>query len=181
MQKTVLSFGLISGAILAALMFITIPFHDQIGFESGGLIVGYTSMILAFLLIYFGVRSYRDNVGAGQVSFGRAFAVGLLIMLVASACYVISWEIVYERFFPDFVAKYAAHTLEKARAGGATEAQLAAQQQQMAQFAEMYKNPFIRAGMTLLEPLPVGLLFSVLTAWVMSRRKRTETPAAAAA
>ena len=171
MRKIVLTFGLISGAILAALMFITIPFHDQIGFESGGLIVGYTSMVLAFLLIYFGVRSYRDNVGAGRVSFGKAFQVGLLIMLVASACYVISWEIVYHSFFPDFTTKYAEHVLDKARAAGATEAQLVAQQQQMAQFAEMYKNPFIRAGMTLLEPLPVGLLFALLTAWLLSRRK----------
>ncbi len=172
MRKIVLTFGLISGAILSALMFITIPFHDQIGFESGGLIVGYASMVLAFLLIYFGVRSYRDDVGGGQVTFGRAFKVGLLIMLVASACYVISWEIVYHNFFPDFVAKYAAHVIEKARAGGATEAQIAAQQAQMAQFAEMYKNPVIRAGMTLLEPLPVGILFTLLTSWLLSRRKK---------
>ena len=178
MQKIVLTFGLISGAILSALMFLTLPFHDQIGFETGGLIVGYTSMVLAFLLIYFGVRSYRDNVGAGQVTFGKAFQVGLLIMLVASACYVISWEIVYHNFFPDFVSKYAAHVLEKARAAGATEAQLAAQQQQMAQFAEMYKNPFIRAGMTLLEPLPVGILFTLLTSWLLSRRKQAAAASA---
>lgn len=172
MQKIVLKFGLLSGAVLSALMFISIPFHDQIGFESGGLIVGYTSMVLAFLLIYFGVRSYRDDVGGGQVTFGRAFKVGLLIMLVASACYVISWEIVYHNFFPDFVTKYAAHVIVKARAGGATEAQIAAQQAEMARFAEMYKNPVIRAGMTLLEPLPVGILFTLLTSWLLSRRKK---------
>ncbi len=172
MTKIVLKFGLLSGAILSALMFLTLPFHDQIGFETGGLIVGYTSMVLGFLLIYFGVRSYRDDVGAGQVTFGRAFMVGLLIMLVASACYVISWEIVYERFFPDFVTKYAAHVIEKARAAGATEAQIATQQAEMTQFAELYKNPFIRAGMTLLEPLPVGLIFTLLTSWLLSRRKQ---------
>jgi len=181
MQKIVLTFGLISGAILAALMFITIPFHDQIGFETGGLVVGYASMVLAFLLIYFGVRSYRDNVGGGRVSFGRAFSVGALIMLVASVCYVISWEIVYHAFFPDFTAKYAAHVMEKARAAGATAAQLAAQQQQMDQFATMYQNPFIRAGMTLLEPLPVGLLFTLVTAGLLSRRKGAETGSAVAA
>lgn len=172
MRKTVLTFGLISGAIMSGLMFLTLPFHDQIGFETGGLIVGYTSMVLAFLLIYFGVRSYRDNVGAGQVTFGRAFKVGILIMLVASACYVISWEIAYERFFPDFMTKYGEHVIEKARAGGATEMQIVAQQAEMAKFAEMYKNPFIRAGMTLLEPLPVGIIFTLLTSWLLSRRKK---------
>ena len=171
MQKIVLTFGLISGALLAVMMFLTIPFHEQIGFGTAGYVVGYTSMVLAFLLIYFGVKSYRDNVGGGRVTFGRAFAVGILIMLVASACYVISWEIVYENFFPDFMTKYAAYALEKAQAAGATAAQLASQQEEMAKMTEMYKNPFIRAGMTLLEPLPVGIVFTLVTAGVLSRRK----------
>ncbi|MBW8772789.1 MAG: DUF4199 domain-containing protein, partial [Gemmatimonadetes bacterium] len=82
---------------------------------------------------------------------------------------------------PDFTAKYAAHVMEKARAAGATAAQLAAQQQQMDQFATMYQNPFIRAGMTLLEPLPVGLLFTLVTAALLRRRKGAETGSAAAA
>ena len=73
MQKTVLTFGLISGAVISVMMLLTIPFHDAIGFGIGGLIVGYTTMVLAFLLIYFGVRSYRDNVAGGTVRFGRAF------------------------------------------------------------------------------------------------------------
>ena len=171
MQKIVLTFGLISGALLAVMMFLTIPFHEQIGFGTAGYVVGYTSMVLAFLLIYFGVKSYRDNVGGGRVTFGRAFAVGILIMLVACACYVISWEIVYENFFPDFMTKYAAYALEKAQAAGATAAQLASQQEEMAKMTEMYKNPFIRAGMTLLEPLPVGIVFTLVTAGVLSRRK----------
>ena len=45
-------------------------------------------MVLAFLLIFFGVRSYRDNVAGGRVRFGRAFAVGASIAAVASVCYV---------------------------------------------------------------------------------------------
>lgn len=171
MRKIVLTFGLISGVILSALMFTSLAFHDLIGFDNG-LIVGYATMVLAFLLIYFGVRSYRDNVGGGRVTFGQAFKVGILIMLVASVFYVISWEIAYERFFPDYLSKYAEHVLDKARAGGATEAELAAQQAEMSRFAELYENPLIRAGMTMLEPLPVGLIFTLLTSWILSRRKR---------
>ena len=87
MRKTVLTFGLIAGAILSIMMLATIPFHDEIGFDRAE-VIGYTTMVLAFLLIFFGVRSYRDNVRGGSVSFGRAFAVGALIVAVASACYV---------------------------------------------------------------------------------------------
>ncbi len=78
MKKTVLTFGAISGVIVSLIMLMTVPFHDQIGFDNG-YIVGYASMLAAFLLIYFGVRSYRDNVAGGSVKFGRAFVVGALI------------------------------------------------------------------------------------------------------
>ena len=59
MKKTVWTFGLIAGVVLSAMMLITLPFHDQIGFERAE-VVGYTTMVAAFLLIFFGVRSYRE-------------------------------------------------------------------------------------------------------------------------
>ena len=134
MKKTVLTFGLIAGAILSAMMLITLPFHDAIGFDRG-VIVGYTSMVLAFLLIFFGVRSYRDNVAGGTVRFGRAFAVGALIAVVASLCYVATWEVIYFKLAPDFRTKYQAHMLEKARADGESEEAIAEKKAEMDKFA----------------------------------------------
>jgi hypothetical protein len=179
MKKTVLTFGLISGAVISVMMLLTIPFHDAIGFEIGGLIVGYTTMVLAFLLIYFGVRSYRDNVAGGTVRFGRAFAVGALIGLVSSMCYVATWEVMYFKFMPDFMDKYGAHVIEKARASGENEAAIAKRKEEMAKFAEMYKNPAFNAAVTLVEPLPVALLVALIAAGVLSRRRRSAGAAGA--
>lgn len=173
MRNIVLKFGLISGALLSAMMAITIPFQDAIGFDYG-MIVGYTTMVLAFLLIYFGVRSYRDTVGGGSVTFGRAFKVGGLIALIASCCYVATWEVMYFKFMPDFAAKMTAHTIEKARAAGESEASIAKTQREMEEFEVMYRNPAINAAMTFLEPLPVALVMTLVTAGVLSRR-RSET------
>ena len=100
MKKIVLTFGLISGAIMSAMMLATLQFQDA----NHGYVVGYTSMVLAFLLIFFGVRSYWDNIGGGTVHFGRALAVGALIA-VASLCYVATWELIYYKLEPDFIAK----------------------------------------------------------------------------
>jgi hypothetical protein len=179
MKKTVLTFGLISGAVISGLMLLMMPFHDAIGFETGGLIVGYTTMVLAFLLIYFGVRSYRDKVGGGTVRFGRAFAVGALIGLVSSLCYVATWEVVYFKFMPDFMDKYGAHVVEKARASGENEAAIAKRKEEMAKFAEMYRNPAFNAAVTLAEPLPVALLVALIAAGVLSRRPRSAGAAGA--
>ena len=173
MKKTVLTFGLMSGLVVSVLMALTIPFHDQIGFDRG-LVVGYATMVAAFLLVYFGVRSYRDNVAGGTIRFGRAFTVGALIALVSSLCYTATWEVMYFGLGvgSDFIAKYQEHQLASARAKGATQAELDKQAAEGKQFAEMYQNPVINAGMTLVEPLPVGLAVALVSAGVLSRRRR---------
>lgn len=171
MRKVVLTFGLIAGAILSGMMLLAMQFHDAIGFDRG-MIVGYTSMVLAFLLVYFGVRSYRDNVAGGTVGFGRAFAVGGLIALVASLCYVATWEVYYYGTSSDYIAKYQAYELDKARAKGESEEAVAAKKAEMEKFAEMYRNPLVNSAMTLLEPLPVALVVALVSAGVLSRRRR---------
>ena len=65
-------------------------------------------MVLAFLLIYFGVRSYRDNVAGGRVGFLKALGVGMLIALVASTLYVATWEAIYFGGKSDYIEKYMA-------------------------------------------------------------------------
>jgi hypothetical protein len=169
MKKTVLTFGLIAGGILAAMMFATMPFIDKIGFDKGE-IVGYTTMILAFLLVFFGVRSYRENVGGGQITFGRAFAVGILITVVACVCYVVAWEILYFKFMPDFADKYAVYTVEKDRASGASQQAIDAKIEEMSSFKAMYDNPFINAAITFVEPFPIGLLVTLISAAFLRKK-----------
>ena len=175
MRKTVLTFGLISGAIMSAMMVLTIPFMERIGYDAGA-VIGYTTMVAAFLLVYFGVRRYRDDVAGGNLSFGRAIAVGTLIVVVASACYTATWEVIYFNVTPDFMTRYQAHTLEQERAKGATPAELERKRVEAEKFAEMYKNPLINAAMTFVEPLPVGLLAVLISAAVLRRKSNRGAP-----
>jgi len=100
--------------------------------------------------------------------------VGFLIMAVASVCYVATWQVVYYKFMPDFTDKYAAYEVAKAKQSGASDAQIAEKAKQMADFKEMYRNPLVNIALTFLEPLPVGLVFTLVTAGVLSRKRRPE-------
>ena len=172
MKKTVLTFGLISGAISALMMFAVLLFKDKIGFDKGA-IIGYTTIILSFLLVFFGIRSYRENVGGGTITFGRAFAVGILITLISCICYVVAWEVIYFKFMPDFFAKYAAYVVEKAKASGASPAAIQAKLEEMKKFKQMYDNPFFNAAITFTEPFPIGLIVTLISALIL--RKKTKT------
>ena len=169
MRKIVLMFGLISGIVLSAMMLATLPLHDHISFETGA-VIGYTTMVAASLLIYFGVRRYRDTVGGGRVSFARALAVGVLIVAMSSACYVATWEAIYFELDPGFGARYQARLLEREQQRGATPVQLAAKKMELDRFAERYRNPAFNAAITFLEPLPVGLLMALVSAAMLRRR-----------
>ncbi len=173
MKKTVLTFGLISGAISSLLMVATVPFLHNLGFNKG-LVIGYTAIVLSFLLVFFGIRSYRDNVGKGQITFAKAFAVGILITLISCVFYVVTWEILYFNFLPGFMDNYGAHIIEKLKASGASPAAIQAQVQQIQKYKEMEDNPLLNAAMTFIEPFPIGLAITLISAAVLRKKAQSQ-------
>ena len=169
MKRTVLTFGLIAGAIMSLEMILGLPYIDEIG--SLGLIVGYATMVVAFLMVYFGIRSYRDHVAGGSIGFGRAFGVGILITLIACVCYVATWEVIFYKFHPDFFDKYSARVVAQTKASGATDAQVEAKRRELAVQAEQYKKPLVNIAYTFIEPFPVGLLFALVCAGLLRKRQ----------
>jgi len=137
-----------------------------------GMVIGYTTMVLSFIFVHFGIRSYRDTVMGGSVRFWPAFRVGLLISLIASICYSATWQVVYPVMLPDYAEKYAAAAVKQAEANGASPAEVEKTRRQMAAFVIQYRNPFYNFAVTLLEPSPIGLLVSLISAGVLSRRRR---------
>jgi hypothetical protein len=172
MKKTVWTFGLISGAILSVMMLVTVPFIDSIGYDRGE-VIGYTTMVLSFLLVYFGIRSYRDTAGGGSVSFRRALAIGVLITAVSSLCYVATWELLYYKLSPDFQAKMITAVIEKAKRSGGSPEEIQRQVADAQRYMEAYKNPLLNSAITFLEPLPIGVLIALISAGIL-RRKRDE-------
>jgi hypothetical protein len=173
MTRVVLVFGLISGAIAAALMWIMLAVMKT-GAIGHGLILGYASMIISLSLVFFGVKSFRDNNG-GRITFFKGLQVGILISLICAVCYAASWEVYYRTSGGDFMAEYSAQYVEKMKENGASDAEIAKTQKEMADLGEIYQNFFVRFGMTLMEIVPVGLVVALISAALL--RKRDILPA----
>src|SRR5438477_10413079 len=169
MKKTVLTFGLISGAIMTAMMFATLPFTDSVWLQSHSMFIGYTTMVLSFMLVFFGIRSYRENIGGGTITFGRAFAVGILITLIASVLYVVAWEIMYfgvHSFGEKFMTMCVAHI----KNSGASPEAIQTELNQL----KYLDNPFINAAMTFAEPFPVGLLITLVSSLILRKKMKSQ-------
>src|SRR5580658_10266716 len=179
MKKTVLTFGLIAGVMISVLMGGNLLLANKIG-SGHSLVLGYTTMVASFLLVYFGIRSYRDNTLAGQISFGRAFTCGILITLITCVCYVAMWEVVYFNFMPHFMDSYFAAQIHKVQSSGLDPATTAARVAAIEHSQQSYQNPLINMAYTFMEPLPVGLIITLVSAAVLRRKapaERTTAPA----
>jgi hypothetical protein len=177
-KKIVLTFGLISGLMISVLMGGSLLLADTVG-SGHSMALGYTIMVASFLLIYFGVRSYRDNVLGGKISFGRALGCGMLIALITTVCYVAMWEVLYFNFMPHFMDGYFAAQIHKVQASGLDPAAVAAQVAAIKRSQQFYQNPLVNMAYTFMEPLPVGLVVALISA-AMLRRRAPGAPAAAA-
>jgi hypothetical protein len=172
-KKNIIIYGLTAGIIVAVLMLSTVNYlshcKGNVDYNTS-MLIGYASMLLAFSLVFVGIRNYRDKYNGGVISFGKAFKIGMMIVSIASTIYVVAWLIDYFFFIPDFLEKYSAQMLDKLKAGGASQIEIDKQTKEMAIFGKMYKNPFFNAMMTYIEILPVGLIVALISSLILKRK-----------
>jgi hypothetical protein len=170
MTRIVWTFGLIAGAILSLMMGISMAFIGHIG--NKGMIIGYTTMVISFLMVFVGIKTYRDNVLGGSIGFAKAFQVGILIAGIGSMCYVATWEVL---FYGSTVGeKVLAQMIEAEKTRSASQAENDANVAKMRKFHELYRNPVVNSAMTFIEAFPVGLVITLVSAGVLSRKRRSE-------
>ena len=173
MKKNILTYGIIAGILVSVFMLVSINYFSHcegtVDYNTS-MLIGYASMLVAFSLVFVGIRNYRDKFNGGVISFGKAFKVGILMVLVASTIYVLAWMVDYFFFIPDFMDKLSAQMLAELKATGASPAEINEKTAEMAKFSTMYKNPFFNAMMTYAEILPVGLVVTLISSLVLKRK-----------
>lgn len=169
MLRIILIFGLIAGAVAAGLMWLLIAVQNSglVDIEHG-MTLGYATMIIALSLVFFGVKSYRDNNG-GHITFLKGLQVGILISIICGVCYAGSWELYYRGSGKEFLQKYTTHYLDQMKQEGKSEAEIELARVEQEKFMQLYKNFFIRFAMTLMEILPVGIIVTLLSAALLRK------------
>lgn len=176
MKRTVLVFGLISGVIITALVWLMLAVDsggDYVHLEYGHFI-GYGIMVVALSMIFFGIKSFRDNYGGGSITFWKGVQIGLLITAIGSVMYGGAW-LVHNTLNPGwvgaFMQKYTEYQTKKMRESGASEDEVATASKEMQEMGEMIKNPLVFFLVALIEIAPVGLLLTLLSAAILRKRE----------
>jgi hypothetical protein len=163
MLRIVLIYGVTGGVIVAVPMLVSMLTTPAGAIPDNAALYGYVSMLLAFTMVFVGIKHYRDKLCGGVVRFLPALGVGLGISAVASLFWVVGWEITLATGF-DFGSAYTDSVVAAARARGAPPAELERLGAETADFLAMYANPLFRLPITFAEMFPIGALISLLSA-----------------
>lgn len=163
MKKIALIYGSISGAIVIVTMIIGYMAVDGKGFGASQ-VFGFAIMFIALSMIFFGIKKYRDAELGGVIRFWPAFGLGVMIAGVAGIIYIIGWEINLALTDYRFIDDYVATIMDAKKAGGASEAELAALAEKMEGMKANYAKPLYRIPMTFTEIFPVGALIALISA-----------------
>lgn len=169
MKSTVIKYGLyalISGFALFGLPFI---FGMGVDFDYGELI-GYTSMILSLLFVYFGIKHYRDKVNNGKVSLGKAIGIGMLIALFSAVGVAVFDYIYTSQINPDFGAEYIEYSIKKMETTLSPE-ELQVKSAELKQQMEDYGSPSFMAFMMFSSVIILGFIISLISGLILQRKQ----------
>ncbi len=158
-------YGIISGVLFSASMVAMVNSVYKNPDAQGNDYMGHLIMLAIFVLIFIGVRQYRNKERDGTMSFGQGFKAGLLMSLIASTIYVLTWLVYHYAFIPDFMEVYSAQVLAQTPAE-----ELADKTVEIEKYKVWYKNPLYVILLTYAEILPLGILISFISALVWKKR-----------
>ena len=172
MKKIVIIYGVIAGVINLAVSYLIFVVFGEAFEHAQNQVMGYLVMVIALSIIFVAIKQYRDKNLGGIIKFKTAFLLGLYISLIAGTIYVANWEIYMQSAGSnEFIESYQSSILESMKEKGASESEIQEQVEKNMYYKEMYSNTFYRVLITYSEILPVGLIISLLSAFLLKNPK----------
>jgi hypothetical protein len=167
MLRTILKYGVIAGLVVGGFMVATFTVFSGMPPLKYGMLIGYTTMLIALSAVFVGIKRHRDVDRGGVIGFWPAFGLGLGISFVAGVFYVAAWEAVQAMTHMDFATSYSKAIIASEQAKGASAEALAKLSADMEAFKTQYADPLFRLPMTFAEIFPVGVLVSLVSAGLL--------------
>ncbi|MEM1327636.1 MAG: DUF4199 domain-containing protein [Bacteroidota bacterium] len=165
MKSTILKFGacgLLCSFLLFQLAFI---FGKSFSYSTQE-VLGYLTIVLSLLFVFFGIQHFKKNVNGGQSSFANGLLIGLSITAFVALGSAIADYIFVAIINPDFAVDYTAYQPEQLQAKlspaefEVAKAELEAQMQSIS-------SPFAMAAIMFVTVLLLGIIVALLSALLL--------------
>jgi len=168
MKHIVIKYGIY--AMLSGFLLFGLPFFFGMGIENEyNQFLGYSSIVLSLLFIFFGVKHYRDKVNNGNVSFGQAIKIGILIALFSAVGVAIFDYIYTTQINPDFSTDYVEYSIKKMEATLSAE-EASIKGAELKQQMEDYGGSGFMAALMFVTVVVIGFIISLISGLILQRK-----------
>ncbi len=168
MKTVVKKYGIKSAITIVVLFLLGWTLGKNLSFSTQE-VIGYASMTVSLLFVYYGIRHYRDSVNNGVVTFKKALAIGLLISLFAATAFAILDAIYVTYINPDFAEQYMQYTLSEMKNTMPAQ-EFEQQKEKLMQQMEYFDNPLLTSLLMFATVMIIGLIISALSALLLQRK-----------
>ncbi|WP_299313123.1 DUF4199 domain-containing protein [uncultured Aquimarina sp.] len=171
MKNTVLRYG-VYGAITISILFILALFLGKnlsYGLQE---VIGYTTMVVSLIFVFFGIKHYRDKENSGVISFGKALVIGVLISLFSAIAFGLL-DVIYIKYInPDFTTEYYTRMVEQI-SSSVPEAEFKIKLAELEAQKEMFSSPLMNFLLMSATVLIIGFIISLISGLILQRKPST--------
>lgn len=168
MKSTLTKYGFV-GFLAGLLVFLFIfQFIDDLE-ESTHMILSYFCMFILTLLIIPAIKHEKHNVNSGQISFKRAFSIGIILSLFIGLGVGLADYLFTAVLEPDFIENYISKTL-KTMEETLTVSEFEAQKTDFLAQMETFNSSSMMALFMIVNVLTIGLIVSIITSLTLKSK-----------
>ncbi|SEM05928.1 Protein of unknown function [Aquimarina amphilecti] len=168
MKNTVVRYGIYGAITICILFTLALTLGKSLSYSLQE-VIGYASMVVSLIFVFFGIKHYRDTENNGAVSFGKALIIGLLISLFAAIAFGLL-DVIYIKYInPDFSAEYYGHIIEEMRTT-LPEEEFKIKLSELETQKELFSSPLMNFLLMSTTVLIIGFIISLISGLILQRR-----------
>jgi len=165
MKNPIIRNGVYSGLTMFVLFAIAYFIGGDFGMQE---IIGYLSILISLIFVFLGIKQYRDEIGNGNITFGKAMQVGLLIVLIPSIVFGLYNLIYIEYIDPNFIENYYADALAKMKDSLPPE-EFSIKAVEIEAEKEAFGSPTVQFGAMAATVFLMGVVVSIISSFVLKK------------
>lgn len=169
MKQAIRKYGLIGGVLMSLLFFLSVPLSGDPPDYGTMQIIGYASILLSLLAVFFGIKSYRDRQPGGRIGFGKGVLAGIGISAIASAVLGLYTFAHIAWLDPQFGENYAAWEKRRIEAGTAAPQEKAERIREIDEMMGMLNSPLWQGLIMWGTVFVIGVGVSLVSAAILKR------------
>lgn len=169
MKSTIKKYGIYGFASSLILFQIAFSIGKSLSYSVQE-VLGYLTIVIALLFVFFAIKHYRDRENQGKLSLKNGIFIGLSITFFVALGSAISDYIYVTILYPDFVTDYSNYQLEKLKTTLSAD-DFKIKRQEMMNNIKTIGKPSVMALVMFITVMCLGIMITILSSLFLRNKK----------